>query len=84
MNMNIKDHVSDNKKVRFVYFKEGSLFYETELGLIFEVPSSDTGNGTFGSVEKALNFMRWIRPQIEKNRLAQEQSAEGLLLACKC
>ena len=67
----LKDHVMENRKARFVYFKEGSLYYETELGLVFEVPISDTGSGTFSSVEKALNMMRWIRAQIDRNEKAK-------------
>ena len=69
----LKDHVSNNKFATFQYFQSGSLYYETELGLIFEVPVSDTGNGIFATQEKAINMMRWIRPQIEKNEKAKAE-----------
>lgn len=69
----LKDHVNNNKIVTFKYFQGGSLYYETELGLEFEVPVADTGNGVFGPQEKALNMMRWIRPQIEKNEKAKAE-----------
>jgi hypothetical protein len=68
--MTITDHVRNNQKVHFKFYRLGTLYYETEQGLLFEVPISDTGNGVFNSEEKAINFMRWIRPQMEKNEKA--------------
>ena len=71
--MTVKDHVTGNQLVHFKYYREGILFYETDLGLLFEVPISDTGNGNFNAEEKAINFMRWIRPQIERNEKARKE-----------
>ena len=64
--LNITDHVRDNQKVHFKFYRMGILFYETEKGLLFEIPITDTGTGTFNNEDKAINYMRWIRPQLEK------------------
>lgn len=63
--MNIKNMVKDNKKVYFVRFKKGNLYYKTECGFEFPVPVSDTGDGEFLREDKALTYMRWIRKQIK-------------------
>ena len=68
MTLNIKDHVNNNQKVRFKFYRSGVLYYETEKGLIFEVPISDTGDAVFNPEEKAMLLMRWIRKQIEANK----------------
>lgn len=60
---NIKNMVK-NKKVFFVKYKKGELFYKTECGFEFPVPVSDTGDGIFLSEDKAITYMRWIRKQI--------------------
>ena len=59
--MTIKDLVKDNKKARFVYFRDGALHYETEDGFIFPVPVDDAGSATFNAEEKAMLLMRYIR-----------------------
>ena len=64
--LNIVDHVRDNQKVHFKFYRMGILYYETDKGLLFEIPISDTGSGSFNVEDKAINYMRWIRPQIEK------------------
>ena len=61
----IKQMVSNNKKVVFSHYKHGELFYKTECGFIFPVPISDTGDGVFMNEDKAMLFMRYIRKQIE-------------------
>lgn len=63
--LNVKDHVIDNQKVSFLFYRSGILYYETEKGLIFEVPISDCGDTVFKKEDKAIIFMRWIRKQIE-------------------
>ncbi len=57
---NIKVMVKD-KVVRFRFYREGELFYETECGFVFPVPLADVGNATFLAEDKALLFMRYIR-----------------------
>jgi len=72
--MTLTDHVRDNQKVHFKFYRQGILYYETEKGLLFEVPVADTGNGVFNFEEKAINFMRWIRPQMAKNEKALKEA----------
>lgn len=55
------EFVRKGKKVRFAYYRENTLWYETDCGFIFPVPISDTGTATFPSDDNALMFMRWIR-----------------------
>lgn len=65
--MSVKEHVENNQKVRFSFYRDSILYYETEKGLLFEVPISDTGKGCFNAEDKALLYMRWIRKQLEAN-----------------
>lgn len=60
----LKDMVK-NKKVRFQYYREGELWYVTEDGFAFPVPTADIGNATFFAEDKALLFMRYIRKHLE-------------------
>ena len=69
--MTLKDHVSGTSL--FSYYREGILYYITDTGLEFEVPVSDTGNGSFKASERSLNMMRWIRPQLLKNEQARQE-----------
>lgn len=65
--MEIKDYVK-NCKVRFVFYRDGQLWYEVIGGptaLNFPVPISDVGNATFNCEDKALLFMRYIREHIK-------------------
>ena len=62
---NIKDMVKDNKKVRFTFYRDGKLFYQTEGGFEFSVPIDDIGNATFLAEDKAILFMRYSRRHIE-------------------
>ena len=62
--MNIKDMVK-NKKVKFSYYRDGNLWYITECGFEFPVPIDDIGNASFLAEDKAILFMRYIKPQIE-------------------
>jgi len=71
--MSIKEHVIDNQKVKFQFYRHGILYYETEKGLLFEVPTSDVGDAVFLKEDKAILFMRWIRKQLEAN-------AEGMVI----
>jgi len=63
--MNLKDMVSNNKKVTFVRYQKGQLWYMTECGFEFPVSISDTGDAAFNPEDKALFFMRWIKKQID-------------------
>jgi len=61
--MNIKDMVKD-KVVTFLFYKEGELWYITECGFKFPVPTSDVGTASMNASDKAILFMRWIRKQV--------------------
>lgn len=63
--MSLKDMVSNNKRVKFVRYQKGDLWYITESGFEFPVPISDTGDAAFNSEDKALLFMRWIKKHID-------------------
>ena len=60
---NIKDMVKD-KKVKFLYYREGELWYTTECGFEFPVPTNDVGQASMNAEDKALLYMRWIRKHI--------------------
>lgn len=54
--LTLKEMVSNDKKVRFV----------------FPVPISDAGSATFGAEEKAILLMRYIRKHIKGLQMAKE------------
>lgn len=62
--MSIKDMVK-NKKVTFLFYKTGELWYTTECGFEFPVPIDDVGTAAMNAEDKAILFMRWIRKQLE-------------------
>ena len=62
---NIKDMVKNGKRVKFDFYRKGELWYSTECGFMFPVPTSDTGDGKFMSEDKAMMFMRYIKKQIK-------------------
>jgi hypothetical protein len=47
--------------VTFSYYRDGSLWYITDLGFLFPVPIDDIGNATFLATDKGILFMRYIR-----------------------
>lgn len=57
--MGIKEHIKG--KVRFQYYRDGNLYYQTEDGLTFPVPIDDAGSATFLAEDKGILFMRYIR-----------------------
>ena len=69
----IKTMVKD-KVVRFKFYREGELIYETECGFVFPVPLADVGNATFMAEDKALLFMRYIRKHLASLEEAREES----------
>ena len=68
------------KKVRFKFYRDGELWYETEDAFEFPVPIADTGTGIFKAEDGAIQYMRWIRKHLdvragwEKERAAQAQN----------
>ena len=71
----LKDLVTNGKQAKFAFYRDSTLYYETECGFIFAIPVSDTKGASFNAEEKAVHLMRWIRKQIDANeeaRAAQE------------
>jgi len=66
VNSDLKQMVKDGKKVYFQYYRDKELIYKTECGFMFPVPISDVRTATMLSEDKAILFMRYIRPQIWK------------------
>jgi hypothetical protein len=62
--MNIKEMVAEGRRVKFLYYKLGELWYTTETGFEFPVPINDCGDGTFLADDKAILFMRYIRKHV--------------------
>jgi hypothetical protein len=60
----LKEMVSEGKRVKFVRYFDGDLWYTTEDGFEFPVPVVDIGNATFRAEDKAILFMRYIRKHI--------------------
>lgn len=58
--MSIKKMVK-NKNVKFLYYRNNELWYETECGFQFPVPTNDVGTAHMYASDKAILFMRWIR-----------------------
>lgn len=59
----------------FRHYYRGELQYQTDSGFTFNVPIDELENAKVGQTEKAVIFMRWIRPQyivytqaMERNR----------------
>lgn len=60
----LKELVNNGQRVKFSFYRQGELWYVTDLGFEFPVPISDTGDGVFLSEDKAILFMRYIRKQL--------------------
>lgn len=71
--MNIKEMVSDGKKVKFMHYRQKELWYVTETGFEFPVPIEDCGDGVFLAEDKAMLFMRYIRKHIEMLNKAKDE-----------
>jgi hypothetical protein len=61
----IKDMVKDSQ-VHFAYYRDSELWYSTDDGFLFPVPTSDVGTATFQRDDKAILFMRYIRKQVDR------------------
>lgn len=63
--LSVKDMVKNSQQVEFVKFDKDELWYKTESGFEFPVPTSDTGAASFMSKDKAILFMRWIKKHLD-------------------
>lgn len=61
----LKDMVSNNKTVSFLYYKDSNLWYKTECDFAFPVPIDDVGTATMLATDKAMLFMRYIWKQLD-------------------
>lgn len=48
-------------KVKFEFYRDRTLYYKTENGITFPVPTEDCGTATFLAEDKAILFMRYMR-----------------------
>jgi hypothetical protein len=70
----LKEMINNNQKVRFAFYRDGNLWYETECGFRFPVPIAEAGTATFAAEDRAILFMRYIRKQaatVEEARRAR-------------
>jgi len=70
----LKEMVVNDQKVRFSFYRDGNLWYETECGFRFPVPVAEAGTATFQAEDRAILFMRYIRRQlanVEEGRRAR-------------
>lgn len=74
--MKIKDIVK-NQNAHFVFYRDESLFYETDKGFQFPVPVADAGSATFNAEEKAILLMRYIRKHLVKTEAARYAQERG-------
>ena len=75
----LKEMIVNHQKVRFSFYRDGQLWYETECGFRFPVPITDAGTATFLSEDRAILFMRYIRKQmavLDDARGPQEPKAQ--------
>jgi hypothetical protein len=70
--MSIKEMIAEGRRVKFVRYRLGELWYRTETGFEFPVPISDCGDGTFLADDKAILVLRHIR-----KHLAYLEEAKG-------
>jgi hypothetical protein len=76
--MDIKAMIAEGRRVHFLHYKLGELWYRTETGFEFPVPVRDCGDGTFLAEDKAILFLRYIRKHaayLEEARRTQAESA---------
>jgi hypothetical protein len=67
----LKEMIVNNQRVRFSFYRDGQLWYETECGFRFPVPLAEAGTATFLSEDRAILFMRYIRKHIAELRDAR-------------
>jgi hypothetical protein len=72
----LKEMIVNNQKVRFSFYRDGQLWYETECGFRFPVPISDVGTATFLVEDRAILFMRYIRKHMAALQDAQRESGQ--------
>jgi hypothetical protein len=51
------------ESAHFEFYRDGVLYYVTDSGFRFTVPIEEVGTGTCLKDDKAMTFMKWLRPQ---------------------
>jgi hypothetical protein len=69
----IREMVENNQKVTFRFYRDGQLWYATECGFEFPVPTREAGNAIFLAQDRAILFMRYIRKHLELLEKSMEQ-----------
>lgn len=57
--MKITEHLKGQST--FIAFEEGQLWYKTDAGLTFGVPSKEVGELRLEATEESFRLVRWIR-----------------------
>jgi hypothetical protein len=61
---------------QFSYYRCGIMYYEILMPdntvYTFNIPISDTANGSFNVIEKGVTLMRWIRKCMENGELLED------------
>lgn len=65
--VSIKDHVVNDQKVHFSFFRDNQFWYKTDLGFVFPISLEEVQSSkvTLLQEDKALLFMRWMIKYIE-------------------
>jgi hypothetical protein len=71
--MGIKEMVKD-RVVKFQFYRSGELWYVTECGFEFPVPTDDVGNAVLKNEDKAIMFMRYIRKHLDCIEKAKKEN----------
>lgn len=59
--IDIKRAVTQGRKVTLQFFQNRDLWYMTEFGELFPVPTAEAGSAKFPAVDKASLYMRYMR-----------------------
>jgi hypothetical protein len=73
MQINIVDLVKNNT-VTLDSYRQGNLYYNINYNsetYQFTIPVDDVGTATMPKVDKAMYYMRWIKPAISENRFVK-------------
>ena len=63
----------------FSFYRDGGLYYKTSVsGFMFRIPVDDIGTGTLRSQEKAIVFLRWLKPAYDEY-VAELADAQGVM-----
>ena len=54
------------EKAYFMYYRDKNLCYKTDSGFVVQIPIDQCGTDVYKYEDRALVFMRWIRPQYQE------------------